>query len=1251
MKFATRLVLLCGGLVSLVSIGISYFAYETMTNMLTSEVMERLNNQSKYYLIEIDSMLFERIVDVKTYATDPLFCNATSTSQQLSARLIEYRNTGKVYLNLTYYTYDGLRFANSSGLGIDKRVRVDSFLGKQWQTVMANNTFFGIGYSHVLQKNAIYFGQQIRCGAEQQPRGLIMAQVALARLHGLFSVVPNTNQNSSMVAIDLVDRHGHLLYSNHTNSGILQPYQHHGGQPDDLVLHTVESGYLDFKGHGWVLRFATPRKIALAPAFELRNRIAITSLTIIGIALVLAFFIANRFTKPIHKLADTARDIASGNLSAYANAIQAEMEQPLVARNKDELVVLARSFNRMVVNLHKLTVSRTYVDNIIRSMSDTLFVLSPLGVIEKINRSVVLGYTETELIGQHVCKFFEDECLFDANHLQGWLQATTIQNIETRMLWKNQQKIQVLVSGSTMRDTNDQVTGVILVIKDISNFKRVQKQLRDKDAQLLAAKMTTQAKSEFLANMSHEIRTPMNAIIGLTSLALQTELTPKTRDYLRNVENAAQSLLRIINDILDFSKIEAGKLELESTDFYIGDIFENLAILVRDKASAKNVELIMRIPLDCHCTLFGDPLRLEQILMNLLGNAIKFTNEGEIIVQVKKLEPLGKQTLFEFAVRDTGVGMTQAQMSKLFTPFVQADGSTTRKYGGTGLGLSIAKQLAALMGGRIWVKSQSGTGSTFHFTAALAEKSISENSKHLGPIPLQGLNVLVVDDNDVAGLVMYENLQSFDYAPSLVTSGDAALAAMEDASATGNPYQLVLVDYIMPGMNGIELGQRMRQLGTASTAANPPPKLLLMTHFGHQQSIMERAMEVGFDAFLIKPANRSHLFDTIMDMFGQRIAKRYHARQKKTDYTEVIKTIGNARVLLVEDMPINQQVAQEILQGVGISVDIANNGSEAVRMVANCAYDAVLMDIQMPIMDGYAATHNIRKNPQFEQLPIIAMTAHAMSGDLEKCLAAGMNDHIGKPINVDQLFAVLQRWILTRENSNLGMTAQANTVTTDTTDDDQEIPATLAGINVPAGLDRLGGNKRLFVSLLLEFHRDYVGAAETIRAALSANGKDNIETAARLIHAVKGVAGNLDAHILHAATLDLEQSIKREESNARSQHLQRFEQAISEVMTAIAELQPKEQRSTPPADGAVAMRTDAPLNLAEITSKIAELAQLIAKSDIKAENCLISLQSLLAGAGVDDDLVELTRQIDSFDFDGGQKTLIKISEELASDSN
>ncbi|MCA1945014.1 MAG: response regulator [Desulfovibrio sp.] len=646
--------------------------------------------------------------------------------------------------------------------------------------------------------------------------------------------------------------------------------------------------------------------------------------------------------------------------------------------------------------------------------------------------------------------------------------------------------------------------------------------MEDLEAARQEADEANKAKSDFLARMSHEIRTPMNAIIGMSHLALQTELTSKQHDYISKIQAAAHNLLGIINDILDFSKIEAGKMDIESIPFRLDEVLDNLASIVSLRAEEKGLEVLFSLQPEVPNDLKGDPLRLGQVFINLANNAIKFTETGEVVISVGLEKQDAATVTLRCAVKDTGIGLNQEQISRLFQSFSQADGSHTRKYGGTGLGLTICKRLVEMMGGTIWVESQPGQGSTFLFTVTLDRAAATEPTPYQPAVDLRGMRSLVVDDNPTARTILGNALASFSFQVTAVSSGEEALAELHAAIQRGEPYELVLMDWKMPGMDGIEASRRIRNSPELTTI----PQILMVTAYGREE-VMRQAEDVGLAAFLIKPFNQSVLFDTIMGVFGHGAGSRLRQPALAGQEPDGMNAIRGARILLAEDNEINQQIAIELLEQAGMVVDVANNGLEAVSALGRTCYDLVLMDIQMPEMDGLTATRNIRALdvPWAATVPIVAMTAHAMAGDRETSLEAGMDDHITKPINPAQLLASLVAWIPPADRPlPQGFTPRSTTRETALRQD--ELPlAGLPGINVKSGLAKVSGNRSLYRKLLGKFQSKYLGAHQEAQALLQA-GKE--QDAIRLAHTIKGVAANLGAEALSRAAGEVERVLKAE---------------------------------------------------------------------------------------------------------------------------
>jgi two-component system sensor histidine kinase/response regulator len=910
----------------------------------------------------------------------------------------------------------------------------------------------------------------------------------------------------------------------------------------------------------------------------------------------------------------------------------APLQAILARRSRGQLI---RELQTHQASLEREIERRTHALSVSEQRSRTVIDGAPLAVVLIDQQGRVrawnavaeqtFGYTEAEALGrplQALIRLEGDPALPDL--LRQGLDAQARQRTHGRFwdltaLREDGSRIAV-EAGMTVFAIGEDWHGTLFA-RDSSERKRAEAALQTaKEAAESAARM----KSDFLANMSHEIRTPMNAILGLSHLALKAELAPRLRDQVQKIQQSGQHLLALINDILDFSKVEADKLVVEAVDFQLEEVLSNVATLLGDKAASKGLELVFDVGRDVPTALIGDPLRLGQVLLNYTSNAIKFTERGgiEVVVRVRQRGAAG--VLLHFAVRDSGIGLSETQAAQLFQSFQQADSSTTRKYGGTGLGLAISKKLAVLMGGEVGVTSQLGHGSTFWFTAQLGVGQARPRlASGAAAARLPGLRVLVVDDHDSARTVLRGLLEDMGCSVDDVASGPEALERLQQAADGERPYALVFLDWQMPGWDGLETAARLR-----SAAALGAARMVMVTAFGREE-LRAQAVGCGIAEVLVKPVGSTALRDCVLGLLAGADTAQPHASVPAPPPQALtgdrIAGLRGVRVLLVEDNALNQEVAVGLLEHLGVCVDVAGDGAVALDMVQRQRYDLVLMDMQMPVMDGESATRAIRALPDFDAPPIVAMTANAMQSDRLRCEAAGMVDFVSKPVEPDALLHTLARWIPPRAEAAAEPAVMPAAVLESTpaeADPADWAALQIPGLNVAAGLRRTLGKTALYHKLLRQFAAGQQAVPAQIRAALAAA---DAALAQRLAHTLKGVAGNIGAEALQEAAGALEHGLRATPTLAGVDALlQAVEQPLAVLLQALAPLLQPE----PPL---VAAAPEGPADAAATAALCAELRALLASDDAAALEVLAqqraSLQQVL-GARFE----VLAQAVAAFDF-------------------
>ena len=884
-------------------------------------------------------------------------------------------------------------------------------------------------------------------------------------------------------------------------------------------------------------QFSQAYRLAMQRQVDTTRRHEVWVLSLAAVSLACGWLIGGVLLgrKVLDRLDQVSRHLRDGDLSAPRTSV------PVTGR--DEIAEMARSVERFLADRRQLVQTRNALQAIVEHSPAIVSVKDLEGhyLSHSPRLAELLGHPGESLVGR------VDSELADAR------TAAAIVEQDRRVI-REGSVLRTEFTRSTadglrtflthkfpLHDEHKQVYAVGAISIDITELKHAQQ----------AAEAATRAKSNFLANMSHEIRTPMNAIMGMSRLALETGLNDKQRNYIEKVHRSAELLLGILNDILDFSKIEAGKLGVESVAFELDEVTDHFSNLVGIKAEEKRLELLLDEPPNLPRRLIGDPLRLGQVLVHLGNNAVKFTERGEVILSIRVLERTANDVVLRFAVQDTGPGLTVEQQQRLFQPFSQGDASTSRRYGGSGLGLAISHHLVALLGGQMGVNSSPGLGSEFFFTVQLGVRHASLDAPSREPNTLRGARMLVIDDNAKAREVLVAMAGSIGLVADAAADGQQGLCKVADATTTGSPYDLVLIDWTMPAVDGVDCAGDILRSGAQGHA---PQVLLMVTAFG-RDAALQRVATSGVDvqAVLTKPLSPSELLDACRSALGRAIGSESRVAQRAESLQRHRAQVNGARILLVEDNAFNRELAVDLLRTAGSVVTVANDGQEALGLLARERFDGVLMDCQMPILDGYDTTRALRQRQELAHLPVIAMTADAMVGDREKALAAGMNDHISKPINVDQFFSTIARWVhpAAATSDPASTTARAASATA-------AAWPTLPGVDTTIGLVHTDGDGSLYRHLLGVFFRDAQDFAARFRAARASGDMDD---AMRLAHDLKSMAATIGAQAVQRTMAALEQACREPGDDAALQAL--LAAAAEDLATVLDGLQTLQEIATP----------------------------------------------------------------------------------------
>ena len=1072
----------------------------------------------------------------------------------------------------------------------------------------------------------------------ERERDRLANELFEGRLSGINLRTRDMLKLKGLLAIMVYDRAGKLLVANGDNQD-LSPLSHadmemvgQGVQVRQITINGEETlNYLQAiraigERIGFVRMFYSLADVERERHLSMVLYVSLLTSILLVMLILLNWLLRKNIIAPISGLVGTMEAVSEGDLTCR-----------FAVESADEIGRLGKAFNSMTDSLldkqRSLQKAEEKYRNLFENALEGIFQISTEGRILSVNRSMaqIFGFPSAEEMIASVIDI-ENQCYVDPEdrrRLTAQLrEKSNVVGVEIRFRSRDGKIFWGAVSARAVFDPLGLMVGYEGFLVDVTESKAKEQAERQRQA----AEAASQAKSDFLANMSHEIRTPMNAIMGLSHLVMKTDLSPKQQDYHRKIQSASRSLLGLINNILDISKIEAGRMELESTPFFLSKVVDNIGNLLVLKAEEKGLAVSFHRGEGVPDALIGDPLRLEQVLLNLANNAVKFTKRGVISLSTEVVERANSRAVLRFVVRDTGIGLDEEHRSKLFKPFSQADSSTTRLYGGTGLGLAISKRIVDLMGGEFHVESAPDQGSAFSFTAAFGLQQEKDIYSQAIPTALRGLRVLVADDDQDTQELLLRTLRPLAFEVAAVGSGQALLLELEK-TITGKtpPIDLVILDWKMPGLDGLETA---RQIKTNPRLARVPA-IFLLTAYGREE-LMAQTDSVGLDAFLVKPVDVSLLVNTIVEVFRGKTDIPGAVRRLSPPESCARAPLQGARILVAEDNEINQQVIREILEYAGVEVSIASNGRQAMEMLAaQGEYHAVLMDIQMPEMDGYETTRGIREVMGRKDLPIIAMTAHALVSERVRCLDAGMNDHLAKPVDPDQVFATLAKWIKLEPDKERATVSPRCVAKNEVA---IVLPDSLPGVDLPAALRRIGGDSTLLLQLLKIFRRDYLHAAEDVRRALE---QDERLAAQKILHSLKGVAGNISATALAEAAAALESALTSQARAGLTPLVETLEERLAEVLQSALALE--RQHAAPPRPAVEFVQPDR----AHLSALLTAFDELMDRGRLSSRDHFLEIKELLAGGAYQDALDQIETHLDIFDFDGARLALKPLALALA----